>query len=213
MLAKLSLGINALLIIAVTFLFLRKPDTQEAEVVTQPKLPVNSEFSKPEGESAKAPVMAYVNGDVLNEKYDYIKDRIKTLEQKYKAADEKVRKEYQKRQAEVDELVAYAQGGKATDEELMIAQNRLQQLQMEMDQIQQKESENVMKKEAEMQKDLQSRVQKFLETYAASKGIDYVVNYQPSTQFILYGSEAYDITNEVVNGLNQEYQQEKAGNK
>jgi outer membrane protein len=124
-----------------------------------------------------------------------------------------VRKEYQKRQAEVQDLMQYAQSKQLPDDEAATIESRLQQLQVEMEQIQAKESNAVMEKEAEMQKELQGRVQKYLDAYAKQKGIDFVVNYQPTTQFILYGNGAYDVTNDVLKGLNEEYLKEKGEQK
>lgn len=209
MLSKISLGINALLIAAVVYLFIQI--NKKAEVSTVNVLPENSAFNSTEG--VKAPIMAYINGDSLNSKYKFIVDRSKALEQKYRDADAKVKREYQQREAEAQELAAYAQKGNIPDDEMRTIESRMQQLEMEIQQIQQQESDRVMKKEAELQKELQERVQKFLDGYAREKGIDFVVNYQPAVQFILFGNNAYDVTSEVIARLNAEYEQEQAEKK
>jgi outer membrane protein len=206
MLSKLSLGINALLIIAVAFLFfkmskLSTPNTAEL-------LPANSAFTSPDG--PKGAVLAYVDGDSLNAKYQFIIDKTKSLEANYNAAELKVRKEYEKRQKDVQDIMTYAQNNKVSDEEAALYEERLQQLQYEMQQIEQQQSESVMKKEQQLQLELMERVSKFMDGYAKSKGIDYVVNYQRNTNFILYGNNAYDVTAEVIALLNAEYEKEKA---
>lgn len=213
MLSKISLGINVLLIVAVVYLFVKTSsgESSSESTSTSYELPENSAFK--DGGAIKAPILAYINGDSLNANYKFIKDRTKALEQKYRAADERVRKEYQRRQQEVQELVAYAQSKKLPDDEARVVEETLARLQMEMEDIQQRESDNVMQKEMEMQKELVERVQKFLEGYTKEKGIDYVVNYQSSTQFILYGNKAYDITADVLNGLNAQYENEKGAEK
>lgn len=207
MLSKISLGINVLLVAAVVYLFVKTSSSGGSEAASSVSLPANSEFSSPEG--PRAPILAYINGDSLNANYTFITERSKALEQKYRAADERVRREYERRQREVQELVMYAQSKQLPDDEARVVEERLTRLQMEMENIQQQESQAVMEKEAEMQKELMQRVQKFLQGYTKEKGIDYVVNYQSTTQFILYGNEAYDITADVVNGLNAEYEKEK----
>lgn len=206
MLSKLSLGINALLIIAVAFLFfkmskLSTPNTAEL-------LPANSAFTSPDG--PKGAVLAYVDGDSLNAKYQFIIDKTKSLEANYNAAELKVRKEYEKRQKDVQDIMTYAQNNKVSDEEAALYEERLQQLQYEMQQIEQQQSESVMKKEQELQSELMDRVSKFMEGYAKAKGIDYVVNYQRNTNFILFGNNAYDVTADVIALLNAEYEKEKA---
>ncbi|MFM1998580.1 MAG: hypothetical protein RL204_527, partial [Bacteroidota bacterium] len=60
---------------------------------------------------------------------------------------------------------------------------------------------------------LMERVNVFMDNYAKAKGIDYIVNYQPTTNFILYGNNAYDVTSEVISLLNAEYEKELAGGK
>jgi outer membrane protein len=205
MLSKLSLGINALLIIAVAFLFfkmskLSTPNSAEL-------LPANSAFTSPEG--PKGAVLAYVDGDSLNAKYQFIIDKTKALEANYNAAELKVRKEYEKRQKDVQDIMTYAQSNKISDEEAALYEERLQQLQYEMQQIEQQQSQSVMKKEQELQSELMDRVSKFMEGYAKAKGIDYVVNYQRNTNFILFGNNAYDVTADVIALLNAEYEKEK----
>jgi Skp family chaperone for outer membrane proteins len=157
--------------------------------------------------------MAYVNGDSLNSKYKFIVDKTKVLEQKYKQAELNVQKEYNARKADVDELMAYAQSGQMKDSEAPEVEAKLLQLQSEMQRIEEQATKAVMEREAELQNDLMERVNVFMDNYAKTKGIDYIVNYQPTTNFILYGNNAYDVTSEVIALLNAEYEKEQAGGK
>lgn len=205
MLSKISIGLSALLSVAVVYLLIKTNDNAKPSVSTD--APVASAFA---GDSAPRPsVLAYVNGDTLNAKYKFILEKSAQLEDKMKVADERVKKEYMARQKEWDELMAYAKSKTLPPDEEKWTQQRLMQLQAEIEEIQQKETGHIAKKEEELQKELQSRVSKFLDSYAKEKGIDYVFNYQNSIQLILYGSGAYDITNEVVTRLNEEYENEK----
>jgi Skp family chaperone for outer membrane proteins len=210
MLSKISLGINALLIIAVVVLFVRTSKSNMATSAPE-LLPENSAFTSPDG--PKGAVMAYVNGDSLNSKYKFIVDKTKVLEQKYKQAELNVQKEYNARKADVDELMAYAQSGQMKDSEAPEVEAKLLQLQSEMQRIEEQATKAVMEREAELQNDLMERVNVFMDNYAKTKGIDYIVNYQPTTNFILYGNNAYDVTSEVIALLNAEYEKEQAGGK
>jgi Skp family chaperone for outer membrane proteins len=78
-----------------------------------------------------------------------------------------------------------------------------------MEAIQEREVGSLKKKEAELQEELISRVNKYLKTYTRQRGIDYVINQQSEFNLILYGNDAYDITSEVIAGLNAEYRAEK----
>lgn len=210
MLSKISLGINALLIVAVVVLFVRTSKSSSA-VESPELLPENSAFTSPDG--PKGAVMAYINGDSLNAKYKFIVDKTKLLEQKYKQAELNVQKEYNARKVEVDQLMAYAQSGQMKDSEAPDVEAKLLQLQNEMQNIEAQASKAVMEREAELQNDLMERVNFFMDNYAKAKGIDYIVNYQPTTNFILYGNNAYDVTSEVISLLNAEYEKELAGGK
>jgi outer membrane protein len=210
MLSKISLGINALLIVAVVVLFVRTSKSK-MDVEAPELLPQNSAFTSPDG--PKGAVMAYINGDSLNAKYKFIVDKTKLLEQKYKQAELNVQKEYNSRKEQVDALMEHAQSGKMSDDEAPLVEEKLLQLQNEMQNIEAQASRAVMEREAELQNDLMKRVSVFMDNYAKTKGIDYIVNYQPTTNFILYGNNAYDVTSEVISLLNAEYEKELAGGK
>ena len=65
-----------------------------------------------------------------------------------------------------------------------------------------------VKKEA-MMKELNKRVEKYLERFAQKKKIDFVLNYQEGIPIVLHGNPAFNVTAEVLAGLNAEYAAEK----
>lgn len=209
MLSKLSLVINALLIVAVGYLFLRKPvQAPLVDSSTGAEVKIAEAFSGQEG--ARPVVLAYINGDTINNNYAFIKEKQGQLETKLKNADSKYLKEYETRQRKADELMRYAQEHpNLSPSEQAAIQNEVMQMEQEMAKIEKDEFGAVQKQRDAMDKELHSRVQKFLVKYAKEKGIDYVVNYQEGLKYILYGSPAYDITSEVLAGLNAEYALEK----
>lgn len=208
MLAKISLGISVVLTALVVYLFATRNNNKlmldGQEVQTAPAL--NAEGGP------KAVVVAFINGDSLNEKYQFIVDKEKELNDRIKTADNKVGAEYQKRQQEVDELIGYAQSrpNLPADEKATIEQ-RLAVLDREIKNIQQREQDQMMKAQDDLQKELKSRVDEVLGAYAKQHGIDYVFNRQEAVPYMLYGNDGYDITNEVIALLNQAYTTEKAG--
>jgi Skp family chaperone for outer membrane proteins len=154
--------------------------------------------------------VAYVNGDTLNSKYDFIVEKSNDLDQKMAAAEERVKKEYAPRQAQYEQNMRYAQEHPDMSEaEAMALQKDMERLQIEMDEIQQREVGVLQKKETQLQEDLLKRVNTYLEKFTKERGIDYVINKQSEFQVILYGSPDYDITAEVIAGLNAEYASEK----
>lgn len=207
MLNKISLGISALLTIAVVYLFLQlNGDSKNAEISED--VPVAAAFAQEGG--AKPTIVAYVNGDTLNAKYAFIVEKSKDLDAKMAAAEERVKKEYAPRQAQYEQNMRYAQEHpEMSDAEAMALQKDMERLQMEMDEIQQREVGVLQKKEADLQQELVKRVNAFLQKFTKERGIDYVINKQSEFQVILYGNADYDITAEVIAGLNAEYESEK----
>jgi Skp family chaperone for outer membrane proteins len=126
------------------------------------------------------------------------------------AAEERVKKEYGPRQAQYEQNMRYAQEHPDMSEAEAIAlQQDMERLQVEMDEIQQREVGVLQKKEAQLQEELLNRVNQYLAKFTKERGIDYVINKQSEFQVLLYGNPDYDITSEVIAGLNAEYAAEK----
>lgn len=155
--------------------------------------------------------IAYVNLDSLNANYLFITEKSAELEKNATAAETKVKNEAAMRQKEVDELVAYAQRGNLPADEQATVQNRLGQLQNELAQIQQREEEMLMQSEATLQEDLRKKLEVYTASYAKANGWDYIFSYQSTAPLILFANPIYDLTSEIVKGLNAEYETEKQG--
>jgi len=207
MIAKISLGVSAVLAILVTVMWFKvsglSADNSVAESVV-----VAPAFAGEGG--PRATVVAFVNGDSLNVKYDFIIQKSKDLDQKMSAAEERVKKEYGPRQAQYEQNMRYAQEHPdMSDAEAMALQKDMERLQVEMDEIQQREVGVLQKKEAALQEELLRRVNAYLAKFTKERGIDYVINKQSEFQVLLFGNSDYDITSEVIAGLNAEYAAEK----
>lgn len=156
--------------------------------------------------------IAYVNLDSLNTQYLFISEKSSELEKSATAAEAKVKAEAAKRQKEVDELIAYAQKGNLPADEQATVQNRLSQLENELAQIQQQEEQILMQNEAALQEDLRKKLEVYTANYAKANGWDYIFSYQSTAPLILFANPIYDLTTEIVKGLNAEYETEKQGN-
>jgi outer membrane protein len=152
-------------------------------------------------------VVAYINGDSINEHYRFIVDKTKELEAKMSAAEARVKREYESRQQQYEANMKYAQEHPNMPESEAIAlQGEMERLQSEMDGIQQREVGVLQQKEEELRKDLMRRVELFLKRFAKEKGIDYIFNKQSEINTVLYGDSLLNVTGEVLHGLNAEYE-------
>jgi outer membrane protein len=160
--------------------------------------------------NVKPAVVAYINGDSINSNYQFIKDKEAQLQNNLKGADAEFQREYAKREKEAQELIQYAQSKQLPEDEARVVEERLAQLEGEIQQIEAKMSGDIAAKKEAMMKELNDRVKQYLEHFSLEKNIDFVLNYQEGIPIVLHGNPAFNVTAEVLAGLNQEYQQEKA---
>lgn len=152
--------------------------------------------------------IAYINSDSVLKYYDYLKVSKEQLEAKTKKMDQDYRNRAMGLQ---NEFAAYQRNVnsmtlgqvRATEEDLAKKQQNLQMYQQSL-------AQQVMEEESKLNKELYQRVTAFLEKYGKDKNLQVVLKYDPTSD-VLHVSNALDISQDVINGLNQEYQKEKSG--
>jgi outer membrane protein len=152
--------------------------------------------------------IAYINSDTVLKYYDYREVAFKQLETKATQMDQDFRNRAQGLQ---NEIAAYQRNVnsmtlgqvKSVEEDLGKKQQNLQMYQQSLNQ-------QVMMDQEKVNRDLYERVTKFLKKYAAEKGIQIVLKYD-LTSDVMQVSEALDISQDVIKGLNDEYTAEKSG--
>ncbi|HEY9008829.1 OmpH family outer membrane protein [Ohtaekwangia sp.] len=193
---NLSLILNIVLLVAVAVLFY-----------------LHFSSSKPaaSGDTAVEPgalTVAYINSDTVLKYYDYLKAQKVQLEEKSKSLEQ----EYRNRAIGLqNEIAAYQRNVnsmtlgqvKATEEDLGKKQQNLQLYQQTL-------SQQLMEEEAKLNKELYERITNFLKKYGTEKGLQVVLKYDPSSD-VLFAGEALNISKDVIDGLNSEYNQEKSG--
>ena len=212
MTGKISLAINAILLIAVIYLFsaLNKKMDTPTEV---------AETIKDTSEVRVYPSIAWVDNDSLQTKYEFIKDKAKDLEivgneiAELEQRGVKKQEEYyrlgEKIQRQMSVGDQYGQGDAAKFDKDVA---RVQQLEKDipyLTQQVQKKYEIFGAKQAEINDTLVQRVNRFIESYSSDKPIQLILLY---TQGVtgLYKTDELNLTEEVISGLNEEYQKDKA---
>jgi outer membrane protein len=92
---------------------------------------------------------------------------------------------------------------KAVEEDLQKKQQNLQMYQQTL-------MQQLQEEEGKLNRDLYDRITKYLKKYSEDKGLQVVLKFDPTSD-VLYGGQALDISQDVISGLNQEYQEEKSG--
>jgi outer membrane protein len=204
MLPKISIGISVVLAILVGYLFVQKGGNTEMAPLN---LPVTTNA---DGQSTIKPVIvAYFNGDSIMAKYEFFQDKKIMLEGNVKTSENQLRQEAANKQKEIEELVNYARSSELTEENKAEVEQRVYELQMEMQQSEDKASNNLLDKQNAANLEMMDRIEAYAKEYAQQNGIDYVLSYQRSAQVIFYSNPAYDITQQLLAGLNARYREEK----
>lgn len=150
--------------------------------------------------------MAYFDIDSLQDKYQYFKDvslELKNKESNITAQLNTLQESFQKRLKELqDKSATMTQAeGEAAQKEYMQMQQKYQQRQMALEQ-------DLKKQQLDMMTGVRSKIENYLKEYNRDRGYAFILSYEPGLM-LYYRDSLYDITNEVINGLNAEYKKEK----
>ena len=148
--------------------------------------------------------VAYVNLDSLMSKYNLAQDINKEMMRKEEDIKMKLTGKYKALQADqADFERKYKNNVYATPERAQSEYNRIMQQEQEIVQLEQRltlefEKEGLVKNQA-----LRDSINKYMVEYNKDKGYDFIIT--KLGENLLYANPAYDITNEVTNGLNARY--------
>ncbi len=146
--------------------------------------------------------IAFIYGDSINAKYNFLIDAEENLEREGKQMDERLRRKLSRAEARAREL--QGQAATMTQMQMQEAQLELQNLDLEMQQFQETLAGDIRKMEIDLQKDYVGRVDSFLEAYNSDGKYDMIMNFQRGGN-LLWINKAFDITDEVLKGLNDAY--------
>jgi outer membrane protein len=150
--------------------------------------------------------IGYYEVDSLNEQYKLVKDVSDEIE-------EKVNKMSASFEAEVKQFEKWAKDmyGKLERNELLKREeqefmDKYQKRQMELGQKEQKLSAQIQEMQADHFIKATNRINEFVARYAKENGFDMIFQYQIGGQ-IIYINEAFNVTTDIISGLNAEYEQ------
>ena len=150
--------------------------------------------------------IAYFDIDSLQEKYQYFKDvsgQMKEKEASLSSQMDALQNSYQKRLKELQD-----KGPTMTQAEGEAAQREVAQMQQKFQQRQMSMEQDLKKHQVDLMTDVRNKIENYLKEYNREKGYAFILSYEPG--FMLYYRDSvYDITNDVINGLNEQYQSEK----
>ena len=149
--------------------------------------------------------IAYVEIDSLLTKYNFWNDLSEQMLKKEENIRTTLNEKGKKLEAEAREFERKIQNnGYASRERAEQEQARLMRQQQELQELQQKLANDLAAENQKNSLELRDSINSFLNEYNKTKGYDLIIS---NTAFdnLLYGNPAYNITNEIVEGLNARY--------
>ncbi|MBP5770502.1 MAG: OmpH family outer membrane protein [Bacteroidaceae bacterium] len=154
--------------------------------------------------SASGLKIAYVEVDSLMTQYQFCKDYNLLLNQKGENAQKTLGNKQRALQGHAAALQKkYENNGFTTRDELERAQNQLAKEQQDLAELEQRLMNELANEQAQLTMEMRDSIQAFLKTYNKSKKYDYIFSRQGDN--ILLANPKFDITREVVAGLNKRY--------
>lgn len=155
--------------------------------------------------------IVYINSDSLLTKYEYFKD----ARARFQTKTERTERDFQTKATAFEKEVQNYQrnGGNMTVEQRVSTEQKLAQRQQQLQQQSQTAGNQLATEEAEEMKKIYDRVEAYLQKLSQERGYKMVLTYSRGQSAILYGDNALDITEDVLTGLNSEYDEEVQASK
>lgn len=148
--------------------------------------------------------IAFVEVDSLMSQYQFCKDYNLLLNQKGENAQNTLAQKQRALQQHANALQKkYESNGFTTRDELERAQNQLAKEQQDLAELEQRLMNELANEQAQLTMEMRDSIQAFLKVYNKTKKYDYIFSRQGDN--ILLANKKFDITDEVVAGLNKRY--------
>ncbi|HTX87441.1 MAG TPA: OmpH family outer membrane protein [Bacteroidales bacterium] len=197
-LLMVSLILNLVLLVGLGVLyvlFFHSRRTQEAQVT-----PVIR--NAPSGPAR----IVYLNLDTLNEKYEFVKNLRSDLESTGKKLQNEILSEQSAFEKDAAEFQAKVQSNAIAEDRAKVVYEELMQRQQLLADKKDKYTQQVADKEMNMNLRLLDTVTNFLKRYNRKFGYEYILGYKTAGE-ILLANDSLEITREVLDALNEEYNQ------
>jgi outer membrane protein len=146
--------------------------------------------------------IAYFNLDSLEAHYNYFKDVLAQVKEKENEMNQELsgmEKGYQKKIAEWQK-----KGNTMSQAESEQAQQEYSQMQQNYQAKKQTLQESLLKHNEDLKADIRKKIEEYLKEYNKEKGFSYIISYE-SNSFIYVKDTTYNITGDLVRGLNDAY--------
>lgn len=145
--------------------------------------------------------IAYVNLDTLQSKYTFWKAEADALTAEQAKIESELQNSAQKLQNDYAAFQQKAQSGNISEAEGRATQQRLAQMQQSLESRRTTLGEQLQARQIAFSEKLQKNIDEYLAIYNKDNKYDYILSYTKAGQ-ILYANKTFDITEDVIKGLN-----------
>lgn len=167
----------------------------------------DSKAAKDPNDSARHIRVAYIDLDTIQKQYEFFKLKNDELEADKQRMENQIQGDLNK--LEKDRIAFLKRGQSITQQEAETFQQEYQTRYQQIGQRQQTLQSQHLDKQAKAIDDIQKRINEYLKVFNADKRYDFIFSTQEGNPTLYYKDPAFDITNEVVQGLNEEYKKTK----
>ena len=155
--------------------------------------------------------VAYVDLDTIQSNYTFYQEKMQEFEKKKELADRDLNNAFQK----IDnERVAFLKRGESITQAEAENFQRVYQGKMQNLEEQKKNMENNIAEDGlKTMEELRKKMNDFLEEYNKKAKYSFIFSYSTGMNVLFYKDSAYNITAEVIEGLNQSYKKSNSSNK
>ncbi|MGL4780465.1 MAG: OmpH family outer membrane protein [Bacteroidales bacterium] len=149
--------------------------------------------------------IAYINVDTLLNSYNFFNDINESLVRKQEGARASLNEKVRQLENEMKEFQRKIQNNAFLSQERAEAeQSRLIKKQQELQQLEQRLSMDIMKEQQKMNEQLNDSIYNFIKQFNKDQKYHLIIS-NTGNDNLLYADKSYDITKEVVEGLNSRY--------
>ncbi|MFT3703353.1 MAG: OmpH family outer membrane protein [Agriterribacter sp.] len=168
---------------------------------------VKSDVKSGDSSQVKNLRIAYVDTDSIDAKFEFYKGKTDAFEKKKEGLDRQLNGAYQ--QLDSRRIEFLKKGNAITQAEADAFKKEYDQ-QLQFLENQRRKTEQEVQQEAMiLRDDVFKKINDFLTGYSKERGYDYIFSYSRNASIFLYENGAFNITDEVIQGLNATYKKEK----
>ena len=160
-----------------------------------------------DGKMVPGMVIAYFDIDSFQMSYDYYKEKKKELEGRQGAIENELAKDQQNLQNMYEKFQKDAE--LMTEAEGMAAQQKLMEAKDNLDKKSEGLTNQLMSQTQQFNEELQESLITYLKEYNADGRYAYILPYSKENPNLMYVNPAYDITGDVIKGMNEKYKNKK----